>query len=343
MGYTTQNPPIISPEQLTTAAGATCYQTALALAPQHKVEAFHADSKSATGSINGYQVKINYRKDHVEGACQCPDSDGFDFCLHCVYLCLHANKSTQQIVSLSKGPDKSKILAFLLSQDKQTLAKHCLELINQDSEQFERYLLKASLSSEKINYSQLKTQITDLTRKQDNLFSQRQVKHFFAKIERFVAELALINIEHEPEKLLKVIEHAFTRLNRLLEVIDDSTEQRSKCVSKFRHIYIPLISTITGKLETKTKRFYTLWLNDKFELLSPQIDEILDNLSQKMFKNILIKVWEEHLKTDKKSSSNANLLRWQKNKIIRYLLEDAIRNSDDEKERYFRHELNQLP
>jgi len=340
MGYTTQHPPIMSPELLTKAAGATCYQAALALAAKHKIEEFHADSKSATACINGYQVKINYRKDHVEGACQCPDSDGFDFCQHCVYLCLHANKSTQQIISLSKGPDKSKILAFLLSQDKQTLAKHCLELIKQDAEQFDRYLLKASLSAETINYSQLKAQITDLTRKQENLFSQRQVRHFFAKIERFVEELALINLEHEPEKLLKVIEHAFARLNRLLEVIDDSTEQRSKCVTRFRQIYIQLISIITGKPETKTKRFYTLWLNDQFELLSPQTDEILASLSQKVFKNTVIKAWEKHLKTDEERPSNANLLRWQKNKIIRYLLEDAIRNNDKEKEGNYRNALN---
>ena len=62
----------------------------------------------------------------------------------------------------------------------------------------------------------------------------------------------------------------------------------------------------------------------------------------KNFKKNLIKIWDQYLKTDKDKPSAPNLLHWQRNKIIRYLLEDAMLNNDKEKQRYFREALESL-
>jgi len=372
MSHSTQIPPIIGHEQLIKIAGKPRFDKGSEKALAFQIEHFNANHKGASATIAGFQTHIHFRSDQVEGACQCPDSDGFDFCQHCVCLCLYANKSAQQILSLSKGPDKSKVLAYLLSQEKQEIAKQCLDLITNDAEQFERYLLKASLNQGDINYSELKSQITELTRKQENLFSQRQVKHFFAKIDRFVEELSLTNREHAPEKMLKVIEHAFLRLIRLLENIDDSNEQRSACASKLRSIYFQLMMSITGRPETKAKRIYTLWLADAFDLLGANIEgHLAADVSEKFIaliqanwktqfpakpimnekssdcvkKHSSASIKKEDPATLNRDSSKLKtakqpLERWQRNKLSRFLLEAAIASGEPEKEALFRNALS---
>jgi len=323
--------PIISQEQLAKVAGEACFQQGTKNLKSCSISHFQHNAQSANAIIDSYNVTITYLADRIEGACNCQQSDGFDFCQHCVCLTLHANKMAQQILSLSKGPDKSKVLAFLLSQEKMSLAKQCLSLIESDPEQFERYLLRASLTKEHINYSELKSKLTDLTKKQEHLFRQRQVKHFFTKIDRFISELSLSDLDNEPEKLIKVIEHAFVRINRSLTSIDDSSEQRSECIDSLRQLYAQLFSRISSRPETKAKRFYSLWIADQFELLNPDLSTILNLESEKRLLLLVEKKWAQHLA---KPSLTSPL--WQQKKIIRFLFEQASKVEDVDKMQKFR-------
>ena len=334
--------PIISQEQLTKVAGEACFQQGTKNLKSCSISHFQHNAQSANAIIDSYNVTITYLADRIEGACNCKQSDGFDFCQHCVCLTLHANKMAQQILSLSKGPDKSKILAFLLSQDKTDLAKQCLSLIESDPEQFERYLLRASLTKEHLNYSELKSKLTDLTRKQENLFRQRQVKHFFAKISRYAEELDLVDYEYAPDKMLKVIEHAFMRINRLLETIDDSNEQRSECINQLRKLYASLLAVIPGRPETKAKRFFSLWSIDKFELLGNKLDAMLNEDSLEKFQTLLKLTLKEQQSLKEQQDGKANsLLKWQQTKIVRFLLDEATHKKDQIEENHYRSLLSQ--
>jgi hypothetical protein len=342
MSDTKQAPSFISNDQLSRLAGPTRYQQALDSLKSLPVSKFEGSDKNAKGLVDGYQVSIRLRPEHAEGECNCTVSDGFDFCHHCVILCIHANKAAQQIHSLSKGPDKSKILAYLLKQDKQTLAKHCLDLINNDPEQFERYLLKTSLNQTHIDYSLLKAQITELTRTQENLFSQRQVKHFFAKVERFMEELSLIEDFREPEKMLKVVEYAYQRINRLLISIDDSSEHRAQCVELLGQMHQSLMMSITGRADTKAKRFYNLWMSDQFELLSTDLTLNLAPESLQKFQTLIKKAWESNEKTKKNGQDETKVPKWLRYKMARYFLDEAITANDQDSELHFRRILAKI-
>ena len=107
---------IIPTELLIKAAGQARFDQGIALFNQkYQITNFQYKNKQARAHIGQHKVSIHYHTETIEGSCDCPDSDGFDFCQHCVCLTLHANKNAQQINSLSKGPDKSKILAYLLT------------------------------------------------------------------------------------------------------------------------------------------------------------------------------------------------------------------------------------
>ena len=345
-------PPIISHERLIKAAGQERFEQALAHFNQQAVDGnqnditeFHYKNKHASATIGHHKVNIHYHAETLEGACNCHDSEGFDFCQHCVYLTLYANKNAQQINALAKGPDKSKILAYLLTQDKQTLAKNCLALIEKDTEQFKRYTLKAFLDRETIDYSQLKTQITELTRKPDNLFSQRHVKLFFAKIELFLEELYLSNFLSAPDKMIKLIEYAFQRINLLLETIDDSNCQRQACIKKLQHMYIKLMTDIPGRPDTKAKRLYSFWLRDKHSLLGHDPDVYFTHENARLkFKELTATTWKQIQNAKQsatKTQQTATLSPQQQCKVVRYLLEGLIHTNQPEKVQPLREFLDQ--
>ncbi|PJF38133.1 MAG: hypothetical protein CUN55_18565, partial [Phototrophicales bacterium] len=46
------------------------------------------ESNCARARSDKYKVQIRFRSDHLEGECDCPESDGFEFCIHCAALCV---------------------------------------------------------------------------------------------------------------------------------------------------------------------------------------------------------------------------------------------------------------
>lgn len=319
-------PPFIAPEQLVKMAGLEAFQQGSSLLESHPFKHVTSTAVKASGDIDNHKVTIHYQEKAIRGECSCPVSDGFDFCAHCVSLCLFINKQNQQIRSLSKGPDKSKVLAYLLSLDKQTLAKHCLNLIVEDANEFERYLLKAFLHQADIDYTQLKGHITQLTRKPENLFSQRQVKVFFSKLERFLEELNAPDApEFDTEKFQKVIEYAFQRINSLLDQIDDSSEQRASCIAHLHSLYANALNKNNLRDETQAKRFFKFWLDDQHDLLGLKATEWLTPKARSTFKSLALTQWQSFQKAPKDSS----LKSWQITKLARYLFEEAIQSHDD--------------
>ena len=324
-------PSLISQEQLIKMAGQGCFNLGLTLSQTNSISNLTISKNKVSADLDDNHVVLNFHDKQIQGACTCPRSDGFDFCEHCVCLCLNINKQNQQIRSLSKGPDKSKILSFLLSLDKQDLAKQCLNLITEDTNQFERYLLKASLHQEEIDYSHLKAQVTNLTRKPENLFSQRQVKIFFGKLERFLEELSSEDAPtFDIDKMQKVVEYTFQRINILLEQIDDSTEHRASCLIHHCRLYFNLLNKKISRDDTLAKHFFNFWLFDRFDLLGVQAARSLSEAVEQKFKDLALEKFNQKSPQNKpKSESQTKLIDWQKEKLARYLFEEAIQSHDN--------------
>ena len=335
-------PAQIAHEQLIKMAGRECFdrgQNLLADNARNQVlTQVLIDEEKASALISGFSTRLHYHGQQVQGACTCPTSEGFDFCEHCVCLCLFVNKQTQQIRSLAKGPDKSKVLAYLLSLDKHELARQCLHLIVEDPNAFERYLWRAFLHQGDIDYSQLKSQITALTRRPENLFSHRQVKVFFQKMERFLAELLAEDApEYDSEKMLKVVEYAFLRLNLLLEQVDDSNAHREPSLVHLRQLYRHLFGKLLCREDTLAKRHYQFWISDRFDLLAIPDADLLPDKARKKFKTLIEEQWQGLKILSPTQASSSELKSWQITKLARYLFEEAIQSHDEQQAHYYRH------
>lgn len=335
-------PAQISNEQLVKMAGRECFDKGQSLladnARSQVLTQVVIDEERASALVSGFSAQLHYHGPQVEGACSCPASEGFDFCEHCVCLCLFVNKQTQQIRSLAKGPDKSKILAYLLSLDKHELARQCLHLIVEDPNAFEGYLWRAFLHQGDIDYSQLKSQITILTRRPENLFSHRQVKVFFQKMERFLAELVAEDApEYDPEKMLKVVEYAFQRLNQLLEHVDDSNAHREPSLVHLRQLYRHQFCSLLCREDTQAKRYYQFWISDHFDLLNIPVTDLLPAKAQRKFKTLIEAQWNSLTIVSPTQASSSELKSWQITKLARYLFEEAIQSHDEQQAHYYRH------
>ncbi|MCG6938974.1 MAG: SWIM zinc finger family protein, partial [Gammaproteobacteria bacterium] len=65
-----------------------------------------------------YRVKLKWTSSQLDGACNCPASDGFDFCKHCVAVALVLQQTQAEQDQLIKGGAEDRIRAYLLKQDK---------------------------------------------------------------------------------------------------------------------------------------------------------------------------------------------------------------------------------
>lgn len=268
---------IVGQEELLKRAGKAGYQRGIAAYQSDRIDKYQRKGKLVTAVVDGFNVELKHVGNIVDGHCSCPESDGFDFCHHCVELVLHGNHLSQQLLSLSKGPEKSRIFAYLLGLDRQVLAKHMLDLLEQMPEQFERFSLKATLSNEQIDFVKLKARVTELTRIDDkrNLFSQRQVKVFFSRINQLFGEFEQAEFEVYPKEGLKLVEYALSRLTQLLQQVDDKWGFHEQPGKHLRHLYQRLFVLLEGRPLTLVKRFEKIYFADKFSLIGLEYESYL--------------------------------------------------------------------
>lgn len=306
---------ILDPERIKTLSGERSFERGMQALPSANIESFVQNSQSASARINGHAVSLRSKGEHLEGACSCAESDGFEFCQHCVTLALHVGKSIQQLKSLSQGPDKSKVMAYLLSLDHQELAKQMLLLIEGNPEQFKRYVLKASLEQGEPDYPALKKELTRLTKVEQSLFSQRQFRHYFSRIERFLEEVSTAHFQQRPESMLRLVEYGIARLNALLDKMEDRSLQRQKSSELLSALYRQLFGQLQGRDETRCKRFEKIWLNDKHQILGLAVSPyfVHADAARQLFAQRLLQIWQKRNETESES--------WLKKKVARYLLE----------------------
>ena len=111
---------------------------------------------------------------------------------------------------------------------------------------------------------------------------------------------------------------------RLLEQIDDSTEQRQDCLQHLNKLYANLLAKNHCRDDTQAKRFFSFWLNDRFDLLGLQAANWLNTGAKTKFKSLAQAQWKSA------SLKNLNKIKpWQKVKLARYLFEEAIQSHDN--------------
>lgn len=229
----------ITEELLINLAGQAAYKRGLKLYEQGKVLSIEAFKNHQLATVQGSQAQV-YAVDIIhtarlfQGNCNCPASDGIDFCKHCVAVALHLqHQQAPQEVSAKNSAIKSKkitakekqlqtIQQYLSSLTKPALEKHLLNFIVNDPDQRSYWLNQAENQLGLIDYKTLRKKMTAALPYNKDLFYYDQVRKYFRKLENLCEQIEANQQNLSHEENFKLAEYGLQRLSRALETIDDS-------------------------------------------------------------------------------------------------------------------------
>ena len=178
-----------------------------------------------TAEVEGseiYLVTLKWTSSQLDGACDCPASEGFDFCKHCVAVALTLREAQAEQNKLAQGGTENRIKAFLLKQNREKLADWLLELIETDRTLLQQWSMRADRDLGVLDVKALKKRITAAIPYNRNLYRYKQVRNYFAQVEIVMDQLCEMAEQLPAEDTLKLVDYALQRICRALETIDDS-------------------------------------------------------------------------------------------------------------------------
>jgi uncharacterized Zn finger protein len=177
--------------------------------------------------IQEFTVKLSIVEGQYEGSCNCSDSEGFDFCKHCVAVALTDISREAELEVLQGGDDIERITGYIESMSEAEAKATLLKQITSDIDKTEQWVLFADVSNGKVN----KKALIDIINKAlplREVWRQNRVKTYFeTAIERFNR---LISILHKlpTDPAFELTQTALLRYNKALGKIKDDKGYRLK-------------------------------------------------------------------------------------------------------------------
>ena len=194
-----------------------------------------------TAEVEGneiYQVTLKWTSSQLDGACDCPASEGFDFCKHCVAVALTLREAQAEQSKLAQGGVENRIKAFLLKQNREKLADWLLELIETDRSLLQQWSMRADHDLGVLDVKALKKRITAAIPYNHHLYRYKQVRNYFAQVEIVMDQLYKMAEQLPAEDTLKLVDYALQRICRALETIDDSGGFRYGAIEALHMLHI---------------------------------------------------------------------------------------------------------
>jgi|GEM_PF-616702 len=234
----------ITDQQLTDLAGERAFERGKRYFLEGRVISWTIKHKTITADVEGsecYRVELVLSSSRLEGSCDCPASEGFDFCKHCVAVALAYREDQLHLNKLADGKLEPRIEGYLYKLSKEELADELLSLILDDSELKQRWSLRADRALGKMDAKAIKKRITAALPYNRELFRYAQVRDYFAKAEPVIQMLAEQVDLLAPDQTLKLVDYALQRLVRALETVDDSGGFRFTVEETLQKLHLQLL------------------------------------------------------------------------------------------------------
>lgn len=227
-----------------------------------------------------YHVALKLTKRGLTGGCNCPASEGIDFCKHCVAVALAYRAEHAKQAQLAEGDTSDRIHAYLKTLDKPSLVETLLTLIENDPVLHQQWSLKADAALGVLDHKALKKRITAALPINRGLFRYSQVSHYFSKAEAVIEQLAEQVPQLPAEKSLALVDYALARLDKVLETIDDSGGFRFHCEHLLHTLHIQTVKRLDWPAGKLAGYLYEKSFGGEEDRYPPIPDAYLDVLSQ---------------------------------------------------------------
>jgi uncharacterized Zn finger protein len=251
-----------------------------------------------TADVEGseiYRVTLKWTAKQLDGACDCPASEGFDFCKHCVAVALTLRDTQAEQDELVQGGTENRIKAYLLKQDKKKLANWLLELIETERSLLQQWSMRADRDLGILDAKALKKRITAAIPYNRNLFRYNQVRSYFAQVETVMEHLCEVTEELPAEDTLKLVDYALQRIARALETIDDSGGFRFGAVELLQTTHIDTCNRLDWPANKITSYLLGIVFSDYYDFY-PEIPssytDALGDSGISLFNEVLQARWD---------------------------------------------------
>lgn len=250
-------------------AGDTVYQRGQNYYNEGRVGELTIRGSQITTYVNGaepYRVTLNHTAKIFDGSCDCPASDQFDFCKHCVAAGLSYYYQTQTNVELAESsPSQDKLLPFLQTLTKPELASELHRLIRNDPNLLDQWLLRIEIASDNLSVADIRKRITKaIPYKPSGLWRYREVASYFDQCEQALHILETPVLSMDGPSIAKLCCYALQRLEKTLESVDDSSGYRQSVERRLRHWFETALGSDNWSENQKSELITSMILDTKF-------------------------------------------------------------------------------
>jgi uncharacterized Zn finger protein len=260
----------ISESLLVKLAGQAAYERGSAYFDDGRVSSVDSNDRRTVAVVEGsqpYRVELRHTDKVLEGACECPASEGIDFCKHCVAVALVLRGRQAHEHTLKDGDGIDKIAAYLALQPPAALVAELLDVLPRLPELKDKLLLKAEIAGGTVSARSLKKTITQVTRPKP-LWEYRHVAAYFARIESAVETIGAVARDLPAELLLELALYGIERVGRALEQVDDSGGYRFATQEALRNLHSEALARVAWSPERKAAHLLDVAAGDPWDQFS---------------------------------------------------------------------------
>lgn len=274
---------LISDSQLVMLAGDAAFSRGVQYYQQGMVIHWDKSGSTISADVEGselYHVTLTLTKQGLSGGCNCPASEGIDFCKHCVAVALAFRAEQAKQAQRVEGDTSDRIHAYVESLDKPSLVEALLSLIENDLVLYQQWSLKADAALGVLDHKALKKRITAAFPINRGLFRYSQVSHYFSKAEAVIEQLAEQVPQLPSVKSLALVDYALARMDKALETIDDSGGFRFHCEHLLHTLHIKTVKRLDWPADKLADYLYEKSFGGEEDRYPPIPDAYLDVLNQ---------------------------------------------------------------
>ena len=307
-------------------AGEAAYVRGLAYFEEGAVLDLKRSGQKILATVQGneiYQVTLIHTNRTFEGSCDCPASDNFDFCKHCVAAGLHYVQAATQLEQDKSGPPVQRLSAYLMTLKKDQLVIELCELIQADNITLDQWSLRADAALGVLDHKTIRKRITAAIPYNRQLYRYQQVRAYFARVEILVDQLSELLKEFTAEQALKLVEYALTRISKALETVDDSGGFRLDSMECLHEIHIDSFARLGWPAPQLAEKLVEYYFSDQVDMypgIPSSYQDIIGKEGLDHFQAALEERWEKlpSLQDDSDWDEGSRYLR-----IARPLIEEA--------------------
>jgi len=268
-------------------AGDAAYRRGEAYYQNEQVGELRIKDNIITAEVTGteiYQVKLRHTARIFEGSCDCPASDNFDFCKHCVATGLKYLQQLNIKEQLHDSHADDLLKNYLLALEKTELVEQLEALITNDKLLQDTWILKAEVAAGKLDHKAFKKRITRAIPYNRHLYRYAQVRNYFAQVEMVIDKLAELLPEFKADEALTLIDYALQRIDKALESIDDSGGFRFYSVETLNELHIQTLARLQWTAEKIANYLLGIYASPANEMYPPIPESYLSLLAEEGLK-----------------------------------------------------------